>query len=211
MQITFDFNKENIKVENGKLIIIMDSELEKKLSELNKIKLSDVKPGTIIKRNTDTEWIVFRHDEDGSTKLLRKELLDTRMEFDNNTNNFANSKIKRYLNTKYYKEVVLDFEAENILLHSIDLTALNGTYYNSMNMLLVSLLTLDDYRYGVKNGIIPKDLDSLWWLATPWDISSKRIIYVSSDAFVTYSWCDHILCVRPFISVSSDIFVSKVE
>ena len=43
MQITFDFNKENIKVENGKLIIIMDSELEKKLSELNKIKFIPLK------------------------------------------------------------------------------------------------------------------------------------------------------------------------
>ena len=207
MQLTFNFDEKNIKIENGKLIITIDSELESKLSILNQVKLSDVKPGSIIKGKTETEWIVFRHEEDGTTKLLRKDLLDNMMKFDSSCNNFGAASIKTILNTEYIKDVESDFGKENLLYHEVNLMALNGTLYDSVRE-KVSLLTLDDYRWAVANGIITENMDTWWWLATPWSDGSNFVTYVGSNGLVSYYWCSDSGAVRPFISLPSNIFVS---
>lgn len=207
MQLTFNFDEKNIKIEDGRLIITIDSKLESKLLILNQVKLSDVKTGSIIKGKTETEWIVFRHEEDGTTKLLRKNLLDNTIKFDSSCNNFGTSSIRNYLNTKYIKDVESDFGKENLLYHEINLMALNGTLYDSVRE-KISIPTLDDYRWAVANGIITENINTLWWLATPSSYSSDYVTYVSSNGYVDCYWCGNSGAVRPFISLPSNIFVS---
>lgn len=93
--MNIEINKANMKIENGKLIIDIDSDL----AELLKRKrLSEVEPGTVI----NGKYIVLEQ-LCGAATVLRKELLDEAMEFDDDNNNWENSSLRKYLNDTYYK------------------------------------------------------------------------------------------------------------
>lgn len=211
MQISV--NKTNIKVENGKLIIDIDSNVERLLG-INDVVLSSIAPGRIIKGKTGREYIVFRHKESGSTQILRKDLLEDNIVFDDNSNNFGTSSLLKYLNTIYIKEVEEDFGTENIMEHETDLLSLDGLDDYGTIKSKVSLRTLDDYRYGRKNKIVTDDADlgRAQWLATPNSTPSGNgthfVQCVSSSGGVNYGDCDWCYGVRPFFSLKSSIFVS---
>lgn len=163
MQITV--NETDMQIKDGKLIININSDLEKVLNS-NKMVLSSVKVGDIINGKSGTKWIVFRHNEDGSTNLLRDDLLQDSKIFDGNSNNFAQSDIDKYLNVDYIKEAEADFGKENILYQNIDLTSLDGMTDYGVCRTKIGLPTIDDYRYGRKSEIIKSNMSRPWWLAT---------------------------------------------
>lgn len=210
MQITV--KETDMKIVGGNLVININADLEKALG-LNKMVLSSVKPGDIILGDTGTEWIVFRHDEDGTTKLLRKNLLTENRKFDSECNNFAVSGINDYLNTTYSKEVENDFGSENVKYQDIDLLSLDGLEDYGTCRVKIALLTIDDYRYGRRNGIIKKNMPRWWWLLTPnstpsgWLSSFVRCVF--GGGFVGYDGYGCSGGVRPFCSIQSSIFVSS--
>lgn len=213
MQITV--NETDMQIKDDKLIININSDLEKVLNS-NKMVLSSVKVGDIIMGKSGTKWIVFRHNEDGSTNLLRDDLLQDDRIFDENSNDFSESDIDKYLNVDYIKEVEADFGKENILYQNIDLTSLDGLTDYGVYRTKIGLPTIDDYRYGRKSEIIKNNMSRSWWLSTsdstPSGIGSSCVQYVGSGGSVDYgdcSWSGR--GVRPFLSVSSSIFVSCCE
>lgn len=197
-----------INKENEDIQIVID------LAE-NKVELSTVDGGKVIRGKTGREYIAFRQKNDGSTMLLRKDLLDEKRDFDHECNNLAVSDILNWLNTVYIKEVEEDFGAENIVPHTTDLLSLDGLADYGKTTNKMSLMTIDDYRYGRSHGIIRENMSTVWFLATPDSTpsgcSSVGVHCVSSDGDVIYSgykWCRG---VRPFFALKSSILVSCSE
>lgn len=184
---------------------------------LNKRELISCNPGSIITGNTETNWIVYRHDSDGTTKLLRRYLLDKHMSFSMTSNNFVGSNVEKYLNTHYIKECMRDFEEENILWQNVDLISLTGYTDYGTHRTKIIVPTFDDYRFGIKNGIIKEHMAEAWWLSTA-DTVTKDDKHLCCSLYVTeygtigsfdYDCVD--LCLRPMISVPSTILVSHLE
>lgn len=213
MQITV--KETDMKVENGRLIINIDSDLEKLLG-INKVVLSSVKPGQVIKNAIGIEYIVLEHLDNGSTRIIRKDLLPERMKFDDDNNNFSTSSLNKYLNDKYYREEVIPgFGDGTVVVHNVDLLSLDGLDDYGTCDTKVGLLTIDDYRRYRKN-CLKENMDSWWWLSTPDSTPSGYgggyVQYVGGGGDVSYRGCG---CwnggVRPDFALQSSIFVSLPE
>lgn len=173
-----------------------------------KKQLSELKPGEVFKAN-NVEYIVLGQYGD-VTEVLRKELLETKMKFNPESNNWKESEIRKYLNREYIKELTEAFGEGNIATYYIDLLSLDGLDDYGTCGDKVSLLTVDQYRKYRK--ILGKNMDSWWWLITPWSTpsgcSSGNICCVCSDGRVSCYWCGNAGSVRPFFALDSTILVS---
>lgn len=196
--------KEKVNVEvneiNGSIQIVIDVPPAGK-------ELSSLKPGEVFKKN-GTEYIVCEHFENGSTAIIRKECLEDGMEF-GDTNNWAESGLRKFLNNEYLKNISDDFSQDNILDHEVDLLSLDGYDDYGRTTDKVSVLTIDQYRKYHK---FIGNVDRWNWLATPnstpsgTDASSVRIVRDSGLVFWYYSgYCNG---VRPFFLLKSSISVS---
>lgn len=212
--MNINVNKADVEVKDGVAIFKIDSsDLEKMLGR-DKVELSTLKPGQVIRSSTGVEYIVLEQYEKG-TKVIRKELLPNRREFDSRNNNFAESSIKDYLNGEYYQnEIVSGFGEDNVLEHEIDLLSLDGLDDYGKCSVKVGLLTIDDYRKYRKN-CLKETKDNWWWLSTPDSTPSGYgggcVLCVSSNGDVDYIDYDYDLGVRPDLILKSDIFVSLAE
>jgi len=212
MQITV--NETNMKVENGRLIIRIDSNIEKMLG-INKVELSTIKPGQVIKSVTGIEYIVLEQFGCGGTKVIRKDLLSEGMRFDSYNNNFATSSLNKYLNGEYYNsEIISGFGENSIVDQDLNLLSLDGLDDYGTCKVKVGLLTIDDYRKYRKD-CLKDNMDSWWWLSTPDSTPSGYgtgyVQCVRSDGRVGYGGCDYGKGVRPFFILKSNIFVSLAE
>lgn len=206
--------KTNMRIENGKLIIDIDSNIEKLLG-INKTELSKVAVGEVFKSLTDIEYIVLEHYENGTTKVIRKELLQEKLKFDDERNNFTNSSINEFLNNEYYKnEAIPEFGENNIVDHEIDLLSLDGLDDYGKATVKVGLLTIDDYRKYRKN-CFKENMKNWWWLATPDSTPSGYgdgcVQCVDDDGGVSCCGCGWYGGVRPDLLLKSSIFVSLTE
>ena len=191
-----------VNKENGNTQIVIDL-------AGNKVELSTLKAGDIFKSN-DGEYIVLEQFENGTTAVLRKELLEDTMKFNSDNNNWKLSSIRKYLNGDYLKELNEVFGDENIIEHAVDLLSLDGLDDYGTSIDKVRLLDIDQYRKYRK--VIGENKDNWWWLltpnSTPSGYSSDDVRYVDSGGDVGYCWCDGSGAVRPFFILKSDIFVS---
>ena len=200
--------KENeYKIENGNLIIVLNPEIEKALG-INKVQLSALVPGDIF-TSGGIEYIVFEHCINGTTRILRKEVLENEMEFGSN-NDWKESKIRKYLNSEYLKEIEKVFGSENIIEHEVDLFSHDGLRDYQISIDKVSLLTFDQYRNNRE--VIGANLDTYWWLSTPDSTPSGYgdvcVLYVCEDGRVNYLGYCWDRGVRPALTLLSSIFVS---
>ena len=88
-------------------------------------KLSDLKAGDVFKDGNDTEYIICEQFENGTTAVVRKDILSDKMEF-GDTNDWRDSNIREYLNSKYLKELKRIFGEDNIVEFERDLISLDG-------------------------------------------------------------------------------------
>lgn len=196
--------KEKVNVEvneiNGSIQIVIDVPPAGK-------ELSSLKPGEVFKKN-GTEYIVCEHFENGSTAIIRKECLEDGMEF-GDTNNWAESGLRKFLNNEYLKNISDDFSQDNILDHEVDLLSLDGYDDYGRTTDKVSVLTIDQYRKYHK---FIGNVDRWNWLATP--DSTPSGTDASYVQFVRDSGCVGWRCsgdcsgVRPFFLLKSSISVS---
>ena len=199
--MNIEINKANMRIENGKLIIDIDSNLEKMLKGN---RLGDVKPGAII----NGKYIVLEQLRGGAI-VIRKELLDEFMEFDENKNNWKDCSLREYLNSSYLKEVENEFGEKNIPLHYTDLLSLDGLDdYGECND-KIGLLSIDQYRKYRK---LLTPINASWWLvtpdSTPSGTGSSGVQYVRSRGYVFCNDCNWEHGVRPFFYLRSDVLVS---
>ena len=115
------------------------------------------------------------------------------------TNNWKNSKWRKYLNSEYYQEISDEFGKENINEHEVDLTSMDG--YDDYGTVRdkVSAMTIGRYRrYHKYIGNV-----SEWnYLSTPdstpsgW--SASGVQWVSGGGSVGYAGCRYVGALRPF-------------
>ena len=199
--MNIEINKANMRIENGKLIIDIDSNLEKMLKGK---RLGDVKPGAII----NGKYIVLDQLLGGAI-VIRKEVLCESMEFDEVNNDWRSSSLRKYLNDTYLKEVENEFGKENIPCHYTDLLSLDGLddYEDCKDK--IGLLSVDQYRKYRK---LLTPINVAWWLVTPdstpsWE-GSSCVRCVDGCGCVCCRDCRWRRGVRPFFYIKSDILVS---
>ena len=214
--MNLNISKENVKIEGNTIVIKITDELKESLKGIlntSEKLLKDCKIGEVVTDNIGVKWIVIRHDEDGTTKLWRKELLPETRRFDKESNNFYGSEIQGFLNAEYIKYVKEGFGIENLCIQEVDLISLDGLATYGVCKYPIRLGGIDDYRAARKQGLFREKNNNPFWLDTPdstnegYGVSFVRIVsYDGSVGCDDCGWDDY--SVRPFISLKSNIFVS---
>ena len=164
-----------------------------------------------IKTIAGEKFIVLDILKNGVLCLLKDFAYEDTM-FDNNTNNYTNSSIRKTLNTEYLKKISDVIGEENIVEFEIDLTSDDGLDDYGKVSDKVGLLTADMYRKY--NRIIEKyPVNDWWWLSTPWSTPHRGYSFtvrcVSCNGTLLINDFNNCFGVRPFCILKSNIFVSK--
>lgn len=155
-----------------------------------------------------TTWKILDITNDGYSCLADS---IGEMEFDSESNNWANSDLHDYLVTEFLDKLKEEIGEDNILQRERDLLSLDGQTEYGKAYEKVSLLTVDEYRKY--RSLIPNTEDDWWWLITPWSTPCNDyktgVAAVSPSGFIHFNFCDCISGVRPFCIFSSSIFESE--
>lgn len=171
-------------------------------------KLADIPAGETFKIGT-YEFVVLEHCE-GGTNVILKDLIKESEEF-GDCNNFNDSNVD-HICSEFETEISNLVGAENLLIHTVDLTSDDGLKCYGTVERRMSLITTEMYRRYVE--ILDKHkLDKWWWLATPYSTPKHEDDYwvkcVSPSGYFYDFNCYFNRGVRPFCILKSDIFVSR--
>ena len=173
-------------------------------------KLSDLKAGEMFKDNNGTEYIVCEQFENGTTAVVRKDILDKKMAF-GDTNDWRESNIRKYLNEEYLKELEEQFGKENVIEFERDLLSLDGYDDYGKCQDKVSIMSIIEYmRYHKYIGNCEKWHYLLTPDSTPTGCSSDYAQCVGSNGDVIYNWRDNDKAMRPFFILKSNIFIKQL-
>lgn len=172
------------------------------------VKLADVAVGDMVKIG-DHEMIVLEQSGD-TTALICKDFIETCTFGD--SNNYDGSKVDKLCN-KFATGLAKTIGEDNVIQHTVDLTADDGLKdYGSVKR-FASLLTTDLYRRYVY-ALDKFKPNAWWWLATPYSTPTHDhtswVKCVSPSGYLDdgYYYYD-VFGVRPFCILNSNIFVSK--
>ena len=173
------------------------------------MKTKEIEIGKVI-TVANQEFIVLDKTED-SVLCLTKNFVYENTQFDKNTNNYANSEIRKKLNGEYLKTLTDEIGEKTILDTEIDLMTDDGLDDYGKITDKVGLLTYDMYRKYTR--IIEKyPVDDWWWLATATSTPHRGYRFsvrcVNDDFTLLNYSCYLDFGVRPFCRFSSSIFES---
>lgn len=156
------------------------------------------------------EFIVLDKTEH-SVLCLTKNFVYENTQFDKNTNNYANSEIRKKLNGEYLKTLTDEIGEETILDTEIDLTTDDGL--NDYGKVTDKIGLLTDVMYRKYTRIIEKyPVNDWWWLATATSTPNRGCRFsvrcVGLVNSLNFNYCDYVYGVRPFCRFSSSIFKS---
>ena len=130
-------------------------------------------------------------------------------------NDFRDSSVRAYLEGTYIEELVRSGAktGEDILEMNVDLKCTLGQHEFGIARVHAGLLTLE--QYGKYYNVIPQ-IDTAYWLATPWktpsrspNISSTSLVWsVFSNGSYYYWGCNSTCGVRPALTLSPSLLVS---
>lgn len=170
---------------------------------------AEITTGAII-TVADIEFIVLEKKED-SVVCLTKDFAYKNTIFDARSNNYAESGLRKKLNSEFLSKLTDAVGEENILETEIDLTSDDGLDDYGKVTDKVGLLTCNQYRKY--NRIIENfPVNDWWWLATPYSTPhrgySSFVRCVDFSGALNYYGCRLNYGVRPFCIFSSAIFKS---
>lgn len=153
-------------------------------------------------------WKILDITENGYMCIADR--LENEMVFDNCSNDWKSSDLRKYLNYDFYNQIANEIGKENIITFERDLLSLDGqTEYGKFED-KISLLTVDEYR---KYRNLMPNTSYWWWLVTPWSTLcngyEKPIAVVSASGIIYYDNCYFNHSVRPVCIFSSSIFESE--
>lgn len=193
---------------NGVKYLLVPEEATNCKEEGAKIRMEAFGAGEVCKIG-EWEFIVCEHTREG-TVLLMKDCLYDAVEFGDN-NNYNGSNVDK-LCEKFADKLVAVVGSENIIRHTVDLTADDGLRdYGSIER-RVSLFTANQYRKYCD--ILDKYRLNIWtWTATAYSTPkhdddcwvkcvAPRGNFDRNSYFIEFG-------VRPFCILKSNIFVSK--
>ena len=195
---------------NGQKIELSGEQLEKMKTSLGigQIELSSLSPKDTFKIGKH-EFIVLEQIEGASMVLLKETLGDSKF---GDVNNY-NGSIVDAACEKFADEIADMIGAENIIEHTVDLTADDGLKDYGTIERRMSLLTANDCRSYVEI-LDAHKLDKWWWTATAYSTPAHGdedlVKCVSPSGNFNYGISNrNIFGVRPFCILKSHIFVSK--
>lgn len=183
------------------------------------------KPSSIYDASCDGVW------------LLRKEIFETRAWHSSNVNDWANSRLKSYLDSTFYARFDKDIQAQIKQVRvpyrkgsGTSTTITSGENGLSCKVFLLSATEVGYTKSNV-NSYIPDGegakLDyftngngtsekiaylngpaTYWWLRSPFLLSSTSAWRVDSDGFADYGGCTYTWGVRPALILPSTLLVS---
>ena len=170
-------------------------------------KFNDIKVGEVI-TVADTDFIVL-DKIDNKVVCLTKDLVYHNTQFDNNTNNYANSSIRKKLNEEFAQKLINEVGNRGLCDIKLNLLSLDGLDDYGTVGDKVELLTVDIYRKYTR--IIENyPVNDWWWLATPWSTPyrgyNSDVCISRTDGTMTFFNCYLSYGVRPFCIFSSSIF-----
>ena len=188
--------------EQAQQIILAHEEKKKQ------VKLTDIPAGSTF-QIAGMEFVVLEQGSE-TTAVITKKVLKN-MAF-GSTNNFDDSDVDDYCR-EFAEDLFAKIGAENVAVHTVDLTSDDGLKdYGTVDR-TVSLLTTEQYRKYV-DILDQHKPDAWWWLTTPH--STKRhgndqwVKCVSPAGGIDYDYFNYFnLGVRPFCILKSSIFVSS--
>lgn len=177
---------------------------------MNTIKNLTATPGSVIMFGGTDCVVLDVHDD--KMLVITKEAVCEKAFDENNKNNFNNSTLRTWLNTEFV-QMLKDggADVDSLVEFTIDLTSDDGLKDYGVSTNKVALLTCDLYRQF--RSYIP-NLDSWWWLATPYSTESNGYDslarYVTADGGLDYYNAYYgYIGVRPAFVLPSSIFESR--
>lgn len=179
---------------------------------MEKKKLCEIAIGKTFKGSDGVERILLDLLPNGTALTLTRGFVFEDMQFDINSNNYAESSIRRRLETEKLPELEKTFGADNVVEFEIDLTSDDGLDTYGKIKTKYGLLTAEQYRKYTRL-IAQYKVDDWWWLATA-DSTTERndsicIRCVACGGLMRINICGNGNGVRAVCILKSDIFVSE--
>lgn len=202
MKIKVINNVPNIKVtvnqsEDGSFAIL--------LAEDNKTTLGSVKPGSVVKLG-NREYIVLGHGTE-TTAIIAKDFVKE-MRF-GDTGDYVTSDVREFCNGEFLNELAAAVGMDNIVEHTVNLVADDGTGKGKTCKDKVSILTTENYR---RYREFLKAYGDWWWTATRVTYEdedyARCVCGVSSYGFLIWRGCAGCNGVRPFCILNSSVLIS---
>ncbi len=207
VQITV--SEANMKIENGKLIIDITSDIEKVLNA-GKVQVGTLNTGDVFK--IDDEEFIFLERTDIGAAIIRKDFLFTDVFGD--SSDWKPSKMRNRLNNEYFNQLAAKVGAENIIPFERDLTSWDGLDDYGTCIDKISLLSMAEYaKYHKILGLNSKYPD--WqFLITPYSTPSngysRCVCVVCCDGALDWNDCDRANGARPFLILNPSVLVSRI-
>lgn len=194
----------------------MARKLVKQLEEAeknNKVQLSELKAGEVFKIG-EHDFIVLEQ-VDGTTRVVSKNFMAENIMFSDNTTNYEESNLKKYIEDNIQPVIEAEVRKENVITSTVDLISVDmQREFSNKCECKVRPLTFDEAR-KYNNLLVNSELDDYWWTCTPWSTNARGykwiVPVVSPSGCFDNRGCIYGRGVRPFCILKSNIFVSKGE
>lgn len=186
-------------------------DLLEKQEKIEKIKLSDLKPGDTFQTTGKRIYKVLEQ-YGNTTKIISLDLVKENVEFGDNAN-YLESELRELCDTEIISDFEEEFGKENIEAHEADLITVDGQNTGVSVKCKIRPLTFDEARKYTE--LTPnKKLNDWYWTCTSWSTKDRgwnSVAVVSSSGIVYSNVCVNVFGVRPVCILKSNLFVSKVE
>lgn len=194
--------KKNLKYFENEL-----SRLNKEFTDYKKKHIGTPEIGKTIEL-AGMEWLILDKTEKGYFAILNS-FDGASREFDSDSNNWIESKLRHELNTTFRKKITEELGEDAVVEFDRDLLSLDGQTEYGHCKDKISLLSVDEYRKYRK--LLP-NTRKWWWLLTPWSTPvndySSTLTVVSPSGYVGGRNYGIVFGVRPACIFSSSIFES---
>lgn len=175
------------------------------LAEDNKVTLGSVKPGSIVKLG-NREYIVLEHNNGNTAVIAKDSVRAIRFGY---TGDYVTSDVRKFCNGEFLNELAAVVGMDNIVEHTVNLVADDGTGKGKTCKDKVSIITTENYRCYRE---FLKACGCWWWTATRVTYDDKKyardVCYIYSDGVLGWSACDCIGGVYPFCILNSSVLIS---
>ena len=208
MKLTID--KANVAIEDGKVIVDIDSAQFDNILNFSKVQLSTLKPKDVFKIGNE-EFIVLEHSNAG-TKVISKRFVYSSKKF-GSCADWKQSPIRTLLNGEYYDKISKLIGANNIVPMERDLTSLDGLDDYETCTDKITLLSASEYAKYHRILGSNSHYSDWWWTITPASTLSndcpRGVCFVGSGGVLSWDDCNYGCSIRPFLILASSIFVSS--
>lgn len=178
----------------------------------NKVMLSEIPVGE--KFSTDIGKFIVLEQCGDYTKVITEDLYRKNVCFDEDTRNYAESKLRKLCDGEIYEEFAEVFGADNIIPLPVKLISVDMQNEFEPVSCKVRPITFDEAR-EYNDFLVNKELKDWCWTCTPWSTEERgwsySIAVVAPSGIIRNRNCDDNRGVRPVCIFPSSIFESEEE